>query len=94
MGRQEVVHSAWKRLQEAGLVICQDKLQLTGCELVVGRNKVRAKAVGNQEREVGVISATIGGNMQVSGGELGARYREGTWETELVHESGRDSRAV
>ena len=92
MGRQEVVHSAWKRLQETGLVISQDKL--AECELVVARNKVRAKAVGNREREVGVISATISGNMQISGGELGARYREGTWEIELVHESGRDLRAV
>ena len=92
MGRQEVVHSAWKRLQETGLVISQDKL--AECELVVARNKVRAKAVGNRERGVGVISATISGNMQISGGELGARYREGTWEIELVHESGRDLRAV
>ena len=45
MGRQEVIHSAWKWFQEAGLVICQDKL--AGCELVIAQNKVRAKAVGN-----------------------------------------------
>ena len=37
MGRQEVVHSAWKRLQEAGLVISQDRL--VGCEPVVAQNK-------------------------------------------------------
>ena len=70
MGRQEVVHSAWKWLQEAGQVTSQDRL--AGCEPVAAQNKVRTKVVGYREREVGVISATISGNMQVSGDDLGA----------------------
>ena len=41
MGRQEVVHSAWKQLQEAGLVISQDKL--AGCELVVAKTRLEPR---------------------------------------------------
>ena len=44
MGRQEVVHSAWKWLQEAGQVTSQDRL--AGCEPVTTQNKVRTKVIG------------------------------------------------
>ena len=57
MRRWERVNGVWEGFQQAGLIISQDRF--SGRKPVDTQNEIRGKAIGNEEREAGVITTVV-----------------------------------